>query len=179
MRPITRDDWQRKANADPYWRDRWRYMGVAREFLLAVPDITEGSRVLELGAGGLPLCVDSDRIAKIAQGVPNTHVHDLTQFPWPIESDARYDAVVALEVLEHLSPHQAAVTAQIQRISDHFVFSVPYLWRGGDSMHRDRSLIDVQKWTGNARWLRWRVVTHDGPPILVVLACLKETPAVT
>ncbi len=174
MTPIAKEQWARKAASDPYWRGRWRYLQVAREFLLGVPGADPDSKVLELGAGGLPLCSDSDRIAKYAQGVAGTIVHNLLNFPWPLPADARYAVVIALEVLEHLDPGQPKVVAQIRELADWFLFSVPYMWPAGDRMHLGRNLKDLQRWTGNLPWQRWHVVTTGGPPVLIVLADLRD-----
>ena len=179
MKPITREQWALKAASDPYWRGRWRYLSVAREFLLDVPGADENSTVLELGPGGLPLCTDSQRIAKHSQGVPDTVEHDLLTFPWPLPTGALYGVAVALQVFEHLDPGQAQVTAHLRGLADWLLFSVPYLWPAGDRMHRGRNLKDVQSWTGELPWRRWHVVTAGGPPVLVVLADLRQRTEVT
>jgi SAM-dependent methyltransferase len=103
-------DWLIRWN--PKTRDKW----VAKSAV----EIPEGSRVLDIGAGGCPYrhllghCIykthDFEQLesSKIAQGAYGRldYVSDITEIP---EEDATFDAILCTEVLEHVPDPRAAL----------------------------------------------------------------------
>ena len=158
MRTITQSDFDAALLADPAFRGRWSYMGVACERLRGL----EGSS-LELGPYTLPLVPGGDTMDKRAYpGRCPTHLWDAQVTPWPIANKA-YGVFVALQVWEHLGGHQAEAWREVRRIARHAIISVPWKWtRSKFAGHVGINEQTVREWTLHDTPI-WSRTVQPGP----------------
>jgi len=146
MRTITENDFRRAKAADAYWSGRWGCTGEACRILRGFP---AESLALEIGPHTLPVVPGSDvmDIRPRAETSGTTFRHDAGVCPWPM-SDGRYDVAVALQVWEHLGGAQREAFAELRRMADAAILSVPHRWPADKG---DHGLIDesvVRYWSG-------------------------------
>jgi len=139
---------------EPYWNStyesRWEYISkVVDEVTVINP-----KKSLEIGTGGIQILETSDSIDKDIKKIDNTSVgkkflFDCQSLPWPFENKA-YDVVIALQVLEHLSPNQRNIFNEIKRISNYAIISLPYKWNceNKNDCHHMIDYAKINEWTG-------------------------------
>ena len=155
---VTYADYVVAARKQPaYFRGRWPLIAATLAMIQPLlPD--DPARVLELGPMHMPLVPGSDtmELASMAEHVGRqpTYTHDATVAPWPIEGD-RYDLFIALQVFEHLGPHDPGVGqrhawAEVCRVARAAVISLPYLWdcRDASNCHGGITRETIASWTG-------------------------------
>ena len=131
-----------------YWSGRWHYYEAAIEVLASV--ITRGP-VLEVGPYTCPLVRNATYmdIAHYGLGVVR---HDAGEPAWPFFR-LGFEAVVALQVVEHLGSRQPTFFSEAARVARQAVLvSVPWQWScPGDHGSIDRET--VLRWTGGVDWM--------------------------
>ena len=140
----------RTAELGGYWErfrdERWPYIYCAA---LAAESLKPHT-ALEIGTNGVSILSFSDTfdLGLSEPDNPGRKLYgDATQIPWPIE-DAAYDLVVALQVLEHLTPHQEAVWREIRRVAKAAIITLPFQWHcPADPMHHGITDETIRKWT--------------------------------
>lgn len=124
MTAPPRERWRalRASLAPPYWQEVLRAVGPARSVL----DVGCGSSS-PLGLGGFERLVGVDAhpdaiAAARAQGAHHElHVHDVRRLEELFEAES-FDAVVAVDLLEHLEPAEGAdLLRSLERIARHRV----------------------------------------------------------
>lgn len=132
-----------------YWNKtfdaRWQYMKIAINELKRV----KAEKIIELGTNGVTLCENSDiiELCDFDYSGGKKYLLDATQTPWSEISDKQYDCFVALQVIEHLTPHQIEVFNEIKRISKRCIISLPYMWENTDANHKGIDLKKIKSWT--------------------------------
>ena len=145
-----------------YWKcyeERWNYYRIAM-LQLAEWDV---ETLLEIGPKGLPCSPNSDTVDKV-EGA--TFLHDVRE-PWPF-ADNQYDAVVGLQVWEHLEGEQQQAFQEARRVGKRLILSFPYLWETGDEIHRDVSLEQIMSWVCHERPFRDVIVCRPGKRRIVM-----------
>lgn len=158
---IYRDIEDLSAREGDYWSGRTGYTVRAMDFLkMSAPD-----SMLEIGPG--PDCnavasgegytgmdINPDRCPSI--------VHDAGEVPWPLEDDA-VDAVIALQVWEHLGGRQQEAFDEAWRVAKKIiVLSIPYQWRGSlDFGHNGLTHDTMLAWASRRKWDDCSVVEDD------------------
>lgn len=116
---------------DQYWNKelhngfrRWEYFTQVIDELHKIPN----ERVLEIGVYKMPLTTHSDvldltncDIAKIM------YKQDAGKTPWAMD-DKSYDVVIANQVFEHLQGNQALAWAEVARVANYALITIPYMW---------------------------------------------------
>jgi hypothetical protein len=130
------------AEQDKYWKTwptRWEYISVVQAWLQWI----EPQTVLEAGCSGGPVCTNSDTL-----GLSDaTFIHDLTETPWPFD-DKQYDVFLALQVWEHLGDKQRQAFEEAERVANHTILSLPYLWNRPGNCHHGIDETTIRKWAG-------------------------------
>src|SRR5688572_10992156 len=122
---MTHEQFLELREKHTYYKGRWGYYSAAMEILKR-----EGyTNVLEVGPAAVPMVpgsqiMQSPKASPHVRGEPATYLWDAGQAPWPI-GNKRYDAVVALQVLEHLGDRQSAFR-EMRRVARFAVLSFPY-----------------------------------------------------
>ena len=103
----------------------------------------------------LPMCLDCDimdfDIATVeylerTYPIGKSFVMDAGVTPWPI-ADKSYDAVIGLQVWEHLAREQRSALLEAQRVSDHLIITLPYEWNCPENKaHHMISDKHVEQW---------------------------------
>jgi hypothetical protein len=147
-----------------YYRGRWPYMSVA---CAAADDLIERYRLrtaLELGPHLSPIVVGADVMdvspSADLRGHRHVIVHDATAVPWPIE-DRAYGLFVGLQVFEHLRDRQREAFAEVRRVADHAIISLPIDWQMPDprDKHHGISHETAMSWFAPSRPTRIEVGT--------------------
>ena len=169
---MTRKQFDELCKLHPYYRGRWGYYSAAMTILRR-----EGCReVLEIGPASVPL-VPGSQVMQFHKASPHvrtaspTYVWDATQTPWPI-GDKRYDAVVALQVWEHLQGRQQAAFAELRRVARFAVLSFPYRWKAAKTdAHHDVTDDTIATWTMGHPIKDRVLVPDDESPKLLRIVC--------
>lgn len=106
------------------------------------------SNVLDLGPYELSVVKNSDTIDKKNRG-NTTYVFDANKIDkWKQIPDKKYDLFIGMQVFEHLN-NQKEIWAEVQRISNHAIISLPYMWDCYDSCRSHHGINEdvIQKWT--------------------------------
>ena len=143
MQFITENDFRSAAGDDSYYDpSRWDLYAEVIRILKNIPC----QRILEIGPYKMPLVPNADTMDIRAELSP-TIVHDAGEAPWPV-ADKSYDAVVALQVWEHLEGRQVEAFREVQRTARHAVLSFPYLWNN-PSYPSHHNITDeiIEDWT--------------------------------
>jgi len=135
-----------EALHDPYYTGRWEYYLSAINYCELLPggESFAPQDVLEIGPYTLPLVPGCDTMDYMDHGVPVTYRHDASNTPWPVER--KYRLIVALQVWEHLGDKQRYAWAEVARLADWAILSVPFKWPSP----QDHAGIDwdkVYEWT--------------------------------
>lgn len=163
LEPVTREDVERLAKSDRYWRGRWdAYLGRVAKIIRELAPCT----VLEVGPHTMRIVPGSDTLDLSARMSPTYH-HDATRAPWPIASGA-YDLVLGLQVWEHLGPHgsggQEQAFREALRVSrGHVLLSFPFKWARASPAHHGIGWRRIQRWTCGVhpeRWIRCTTPHH-------------------
>lgn len=153
MYPVSKVEFRRTAHRNPYFRGRWPYIEVARDYAMkCLPH-----SALELGSNGFPI-FRGNGVHTMDFAGEVTFRHDATKFPWPPLNDS-YDVFVALQVFEHLSPHQPEAFREVMRVAKHAVISVPLGWdKPDDKTHHAITRDRVRDWCCGVEPAEERVV---------------------
>lgn len=155
---LTREVFKKRVaeNGQKYWTKtenvRWQYMQRTIEIAKSINPV----RVLEIGPNGITLSNESDQLYlhttdQDSYNSGRRYKQDARAVPWPFE-DKSYDLVIALQVLEHLSPKQTDVFNEIVRITKHAIISLPLRWRcPHDPIHHMIDYPQIREWTGHRR----------------------------
>src|SRR4051812_39486596 len=170
---MTHEQFLGLCRQHPYYKGRWGYYSAAMQILRRVgsPNVLEG------GAAAVPLVPGSQVMQRPGASAcvrgehPATYLWDAGQTPWPI-GGKRYDAVVALQVMEHLGDRQAAVFREMRRVARFAVLSFPYRWQTpNDPVHHDIDDTTIVRWTLNHPMTDRLVVPDDDAPRMMRLVC--------
>jgi len=148
---ITKQDYDELKLRDPkYYVDgRWDYMSRA---IALINDHVKSDikTVIELG----PHCFSIVKSDADVICLNKHHYKDPAycfdagrDFPWPVNK--KYDLFIGLQVLEHLQDKTKAF-AEIRKIADHAVISIPYMWKcstPGDC-HNQLNEQHMKDWSG-------------------------------
>lgn len=146
MRFLTRPQFQKQVvdfKAFEYWVkvDRWDYFSVAIDFAKAVYP----KRVLEAGAYGISICLDSVTLDKKTFSNYPDVVWDLNNTPYPFR-DKQFDLFAALQVFEHVQ-EKAKAFKEASRIAKHIILSLPYNLKG-NTVHSNLGDAQIKEWFG-------------------------------
>ena len=141
-------DRMRAARDAQYWTGRWTYYKAAVDMLRA--SVKKGP-VLEVGPYTCPLVTTAVYMDITDHGVGAVR-HDAGRPDWPFFR-LEFEAVVALQVVEHLQADGPAVffkeACRVTR--GPVLISVPWKWRN----HADHGGVDenvLLRWTNGIRW---------------------------
>ncbi|HEX8910839.1 MAG TPA: hypothetical protein VF796_00670 [Humisphaera sp.] len=175
---MTREQYLELCQRNPYYKGRWGYYAAAADILKR-----EGiTNVLEVGPAAVPIVPGSQlmmspKASPFLRGEPPTYLWDATQTPWPIGTK-RYDAAVALQVLEHLGERQREAFKELKRVSRFVVLSFPYRWNAPkDPVHHNIDDAKITRWTMGAPMKDRLVIPDDESPKLLRLVCSFAFPA--
>jgi len=132
-----------------YKADRWPYYKDVIDYVINNLEITESSKVLELGPYLFNLFYNSETI-DIESELSPTWLFDARKTPWPMP-DKSYDLFIGLQVLEHLVPKQAEVFMEALRVSKYVIISLPYKWNIPGDIHHNIDENIINTWTGNLK----------------------------
>jgi hypothetical protein len=169
---MTREQYLALCQKHPYYKGRWGYYSAAADIIKR-----EGfTQVLEVGPAAVPLVEGAQlmvypKASSHVKGDPATYLWDAMQTPWPIGAK-RYDAVVALQVLEHLGEKQRDAFKEMRRVARFAVLSFPYRWNTPkDPIHHNIDDTKITRWTMNLPMVDRIVVPDDESPRLLRLVC--------
>ena len=146
MRPVkymTPDSYIDLVLKRSYWKGRWPYLSEAIDFAKQCR-LKDSLEVLELGAYGAPIVVDSDIMDLSGKDVK--YQQDATNVPWNIP-DKKYSVFIALQVWEHLGDKQKEVFAEVQRIAKYAILSFPLNWNCPGDCHHGITEEKINEWT--------------------------------
>lgn len=142
IQPVSKKYFDELGRHEVYYRGRWGYYSVAQQMVMS----QNPKSLLEIGAPQ-PIFVNSDTLNLSWDGSASIS-HDITVIPWPVE-DKHYDFVVALQVWEHIGPHQENSFREVIRVCNKAVLSFPLDWKGckPDDDHHNVTEAVISKWT--------------------------------
>ena len=136
---LTKEQFIAAKASNPYWADRWNYLGSVVEFLKTIS--IESS--IELGSKELKLISDS-----LTMGIEDEPdiLHDARE-PFPFK-DKQFDLFIALQVWEHLEFSQYDAFKEVMRTCNKALLSFPYLWDcPKDPSHHMIDTAKIAEWT--------------------------------
>jgi len=132
-------------------------------------------KLLEIGPHDIP-CITGKNVwyMDIRENThPNSVQADAREIPYPWTTDS-FDAIVALQVLEHLGPGFRSIVDEWFRLSPVVVVSLPFLWEASDSVHDGITEETVDEWFGS-RVLEGRVVIGKHPRRRIVFRVRRKS----
>jgi hypothetical protein len=139
---------------EDYWNSSYKKRWVYMEPIIQKIKQLNPTTAIEIGTAGISLMNFSDSMDIKEKYVGNKHtesyVFDIRETPWNIPNK-KYDILVALQVLEHLSPNQSEVFKEIKRISKQAIITLPYLWVCKNPKDRHHNVDDqkIAEWTNH------------------------------
>jgi hypothetical protein len=146
-----------------YNRERLNYLDAAAAAAEEMIPRLRIKTAIELGPYQVPLIEGSDLADLHCRhlGEHLTWKMDARHFPWRIPDNA-YDLFIALQVFEHLQPHQREAFQEVRRIARHAIISLPSNWAEGDEQHRGITPEMALEWFAPIK--PSRVVMGNGGP---------------
>jgi hypothetical protein len=163
-----------------YWEQR-QHLKYLQEAITLLRTYVAGPKLLDVGGGLQKGCAyldwlpEFDRTAidiEVDKGIRLPGVRCLFEDFLTWTPDARYDAVICLQVVEHVRD-AATFCQKLLACADIAVISVPYCWRKGACKHHVHDPVDESKmlsWTGR-KPLESRIVVDGRSSRLV---CVYE-----
>lgn len=152
---LTKEKYDNLTSGDKYWRNRWEYHKAA----IALLSMYQIESTVEIGSNGVKLYNNGISVDKSEESNPDI----LYDCSYDFQADTEADAVIALQVLEHLKDPKRVLKDMMDRSRTVTLISIPYKWENSISEgHNGLDDDTVIEWADGHKWQKRWIIGNRG-----------------